>query len=181
MTNQGQNTYESYYRPKVNFSLSLSLSIYIYTHIQRERERIPINSKKKIRNTLRKMGKEYEKFTKMEIQILLFFFFFLIYFLFLAALGLHCCEWDFSSCGEWGLLFIAVLRLLIAVASFIVEHGLKGRGLQQLWHAGSVVVARELQSTGSVVVAHGLCCFAACGIFTGQGSNPCALHWQADS
>ena len=30
----------------------------------------------------------------------------------------------FSSCGELGLLFIAVRRLLIAVASLVVEHGL---------------------------------------------------------
>ena len=34
---------------------------------------------------------------------------------------------------------------------------------------------------GSVVVAHGLSCSAACGIFPGQGLNPCPLHWQADS
>ena len=43
-----------------------------------------------------------------------------------------------------------------------------------------------LRSTGSrraasVVVAHGPSCFAACGIFPDQGSNPCPLHWQADS
>ena len=43
-----------------------------------------------------------------------------------------------------------------------------------------------LQSTGSrragsVVVAHGPSCPAACGIFPDQGSNPCPLHWQADS
>ena len=43
-----------------------------------------------------------------------------------------------------------------------------------------------LQSTssrraGSVVVAHGPSCSAACGIFPDQGSNPCPLHWQADS
>ena len=42
-----------------------------------------------------------------------------------------------------------------------------------------------LQSTGSrragsVVVAHGPSCSAACGIFPDQGSNPCPLHWQAD-
>ena len=35
--------------------------------------------------------------------------------------------------------------------------------------------------TGSVVVAHGPSCSAACGIFPDQGSNPCPLHWQADS
>ena len=34
---------------------------------------------------------------------------------------------------------------------------------------------------GSVIVAHGPSCSAACGIFPDQGSNPCALHWQADS
>ena len=35
--------------------------------------------------------------------------------------------------------------------------------------------------TGSAVVAHGPSCSAACGIFPDQGSNPCPLHWQADS
>ena len=34
---------------------------------------------------------------------------------------------------------------------------------------------------GSVVVAHGPSCSAACGIFPDQGSNPCPLLWQADS
>ena len=43
-----------------------------------------------------------------------------------------------------------------------------------------------LQSTGSshagsVVVAHGPSCSVACGILPDQGSNPCPLHWQADS
>ena len=34
---------------------------------------------------------------------------------------------------------------------------------------------------GSVIVAHGPSCSMACGIFPDQGSNPCPLHWQADS
>ena len=34
---------------------------------------------------------------------------------------------------------------------------------------------------GSVVVAHGPSCCVACGILPDQGSNPCPLHWQADS
>ena len=34
---------------------------------------------------------------------------------------------------------------------------------------------------GSVVVAHGPSCSVACGVFPDQGSNPCPLHWQADS
>ena len=42
----------------------------------------------------------------------------------LAALGLRCCARGFSSCGEQGLLFVAVRGLLTAVASLVVEHGL---------------------------------------------------------
>ena len=45
-------------------------------------------------------------------------------YLFLAALVLHCCTWAFSSCNKWGLLFIEVHRLLIAVASLVVEYRL---------------------------------------------------------
>ena len=54
-------------------------------------------------------------------------------------------------------------------------------GAQALGMRASVVVARRLQSAGSVVVAHRLSCSAACGIFPDQGSNPCPLHWQVDS
>ena len=42
----------------------------------------------------------------------------------MAALALRCCTWAFSSCGEQGLLFFEVRRLLIAVASLVVEHRL---------------------------------------------------------
>ena len=44
--------------------------------------------------------------------------------LFLAALGLCCCARAFPGCGERGLLFIVVCRLLIAVAFLVAEHGL---------------------------------------------------------
>ena len=37
---------------------------------------------------------------------------------------LRCCMQSFSSCGEQGLLFVAVHGLLIAVASLVAEHGL---------------------------------------------------------
>ena len=56
---------------------------------------------------------------------------------------------------------VAVLRLLIAVAFFVVGHG--------LW------------STGLIVVAYGLSCSVVYGFFLNQGSNPCLLHWWADS
>ena len=42
----------------------------------------------------------------------------------MAALGLRCCVQAFSTCGEPGLLFVAVHGLLIAVASLVVERGL---------------------------------------------------------
>ena len=45
-------------------------------------------------------------------------------YLFMAALGLRCWVRAFSSCGEQGLLFVAVRGLLIAVASPVAEHGL---------------------------------------------------------
>ena len=47
----------------------------------------------------------------------------LFIYLFMAALGLRCCVQAFSSCGEQWLLFIAVHRFLIAVASLVAEHG----------------------------------------------------------
>ena len=74
------------------------------------------------------------------------------------------------------------------------------QGLLQLWGIGfslrwilllrstasralraSVVAAPGLCSTGSVVVVHRLSCSSACGVFPGQGSNPCLLPWHVDS
>ena len=49
---------------------------------------------------------------------------FFCFLFFLAVLSLRCCAQAFSSCGEWGLLFVVVRRLLIAVASLVAEHGL---------------------------------------------------------
>ena len=51
-------------------------------------------------------------------RILKIFIYFWLHWVFVAACGL------FSSCIEWGLLFIAVCGLLIAVASLAVEHRL---------------------------------------------------------
>ena len=58
---------------------------------------------------------------------------------FLAALGLRCCAQAFSSCGEQGLLFIAVHGFLIAVASLVACCGAQALGMRAL-----VVVARRL-------------------------------------
>ena len=77
----------------------------------------------------------------------------------MTVLGLRFCARAFSSCGKWGPLFIAVRGPLTIAASLVAEH----------------------RRAGSVVVTHGPSCSAACGIFPDQGSNPCPLHWQADS
>ena len=63
-------------------------------------------------------------FDNVSFPFFLFYKFIYFIYLFLAALVLHFCAWAFSSCGEWGLLFVVVHRLLIAVASFIAEHRL---------------------------------------------------------
>ena len=58
------------------------------------------------------------------ISFLFFKNLFIVFIYFLAVLGRRCCVRAFSSCIEWGLLFVAVLGLLIEVASLVVEHGL---------------------------------------------------------
>ena len=63
-------------------------------------------------------------------------------YLFLAVLGLRCCAWAFSSCGEQGLLFVAVHGLLIAVAATLCC------GAWALGVRASVVVAHRLSSCG---------------------------------
>ena len=52
--------------------------------------------------------------------------------LFLVVLGLHCFARTFSSCGEWGLLFVAVSGLPVTAAFLLVAHGLIA-----LWHVES--------------------------------------------
>ena len=108
----------------------------------------------------------------IEFQPLTKSFFFLInLLLFLAALGLRCVVWAFSSCSRRGLLFIEVGGLLILVASLLfLSLGSRVHGVRQL-------VACWLQSTGSVAVVHGVIYSKACGIFPDQGWNPC-VGWQ---
>ena len=84
------------------------------------------------------------------------FFFFLLS---LAVLGLQCCVWAFSSCSKWGLLFVALLGLLIVMAFLAAEYRLQALDFQQL------------KRLGSEVVAHGLSCPEACGIISDQRLN----------
>ena len=92
--------------------------------------------------------------------------FFLIYFIYLFIYFWLC----------W--VFVSVRGLSLVVASG-GHSSLRCAGLSLsrpllLWSTGS-------RRAGSVVVARGPSCSAACGIFPDQGSNPCPMHWQADS
>ena len=74
--------------------------------------------------------------------------------------------------------FVSVRGLSLVAAS----------GGHSSWWCTGLSLSRPLplrstgsRRAGSVIVAHGPSCSAACGIFPDQGSNPCHLHWQADS
>ena len=73
--------------------------------------------------------------------------------------------------------YFRLLRVLAAVWALLLSCG----GARALGMQASAAAAPRLQSTGSAVVAHGLSCSAARGIFPDQGLNPCLLHWQVDS
>ena len=90
-----------------------------------------------------------------------FFFFFNLFYLFLSAMGLRFCARAFSSCGKRGHSSSRCAGLSLSQPLLLRSTGSR--------------------RAGSVVVAHGPSCFAARGIPPDQGSNPCPLHWQADS
>ena len=86
-------------------------------------------------------------------------------FLVVASGGYSCCSAWVSHCGDFSCC-----------------------GAQALGMQASVVVARGLRSCGSQALEHSLSnygtwlsCSVACEILLDQGSNPCPLHWQADS
>ena len=72
-----------------------------------------------------------------------------------AASSLVALSRGYFSCGAWA---------FHCSGSLVVEYRLQG-----LW--APVVAAPRLQTTGSVVVAHGLRCPMVCGIFQDRGSN----------
>ena len=87
----------------------------------------------------------------------------LFIYLCMAVLGLRFRARAFSSCGKRGPLFIAVRAPRLSLSRPLL---LRSTGSRR---------------AGSVIVAHGPSRSVACGILPDQGSNPCPLHWQADS
>ena len=64
----------------------------------------------------------------LSVSVSLLLFLRVVFLLLLFALIFVAAHWAVSRCSEQGLLFIAVCRLLIAVASLVAEN--------RLWHAG---------------------------------------------
>ena len=105
----------------------------------------------------------------------LFFFFFLIFFFF----------------NFFGFILFIYLFYLWLCWVFISVRGLSpvvASGGHSSSRCAGLSLSRPLllRSTGSnragsVIAAYGPSCSAACGILPDQGSNPCPLHWQADS
>lgn len=67
------------------------------------------------------------------------------------------------------------------MAFLLQSTGSRHVGFSRHIAEGSAVVGLGLESTGSVVVAHGLCCSRASGLFPDQRLNLCPLHWLVDS
>ena len=109
--------------------------------------------------------------TSLSLRFLIFIFYLFIYLFFKIYLFIYIYFW---LC--W--VFVSVRGLSLVVAS----------GGHSSSRCAGLSLSRPLllrstgsRRAGSVVVTHGLSRSAACGIFPDQGSNPCPLHWQADS
>ena len=76
-------------------------------------------------------------------------------FIILVALALCCCMRAFSSCGEWGLLFVGVAGFSCSGFSCCRARAL-GVQASVAQHTGTVATAPGLQNVASEVVAHGL-------------------------
>ena len=89
----------------------------------------------------------------------LYFFFFFFFFFNFWLCWVFAADQRLSPVGSKGHSLVSEDRLLIAVASFVAEHG--------------------LCDVGSVVVTHWLSCPKTCEIFPDQGSNQCPFHCKA--
>ena len=96
----------------------------------------------------------YQTTWKVPVTIDFFFFF---------NLFIYGCVW----------VFVSVRGLSLVVASG-GHSSSRCAGLSLSWPL--LLRSTGSRRAGSVIVAHGPSCSAACGIFPDQGSNPCPLH-----
>ena len=97
--------------------------------------------------------------------------------LFLAVLGLRCCLWDVSHCGERALPFVVMCGLLIVVTSLAAEHRLWELLLRSLWRPGLAAPS----PVGSSWTRERTCvpCFGRCILnhWTTREGLPWWLRW----
>ena len=97
------------------------------------------------------------------ILLLFLFLCFKFFFLFLALLDLCCCSGFSLVLSSGGYSLAAVLGFSSRWLPFLQSTGSRARGLQRLW--------LQALEPGSVVVARGLRCSAARGVFPDQELN----------
>ena len=121
-----------------------------------------------------------------------FIWYTLLFFFFLSRpLNEFCKNFSLFHCLFFSILFIYLFIYFWLCWVFVSVRGLSLVAASG-GHSSSLCAGLSLSQplllrsagsrrAGSVVVAHGRSCSAVCGIFPDQGSNPCPLHWQADS
>ena len=95
------------------------------------------------------------------------------------------CNWHLYIEYSYLFIYFWLCWVFICVRGFSVAAASRGHSSSR---CAGLSLSRPLllrstgsRRAGSVVVAHGPSCSAARGIFPDQSSNPCHLHWQADS
>ena len=119
---------------------------------------------------------------KCFIEDFYYFFYFILFFLnvfFYFFKGIHILLFIYLFIYLWLCwVFVSVQGLSLVVAS----GGHSSSRCAGLSPSRPLLLrSTGFRCAGSVIVAHGPSRSAECGILPDQGSNPCPLHWQADS
>ena len=100
--------------------------------------------------------------------------------LFFAVLSLHCCVGFSLGVANVGYSLAVGPGPLTVVASLVVEPQAGRHELQQLWHMGSIVAAHCSRAQARLWWCMGLTAPRMWDL-PGSGTEPCLLHWWADS
>ena len=116
----------------------------------------------------------YIFFGEIPMQVFCSFLYWLLYRIFFYILFLFFCFFIYLLIYFWLCWVFISVRGLSLVAASGGHSSSQCAGLSLSWPL--LLRSTGSRRTGSVVVAHGPSCSAACGIFPDQGSNPCSLH-----